>query len=71
MADKRSKVTEVAMKDAERLYTSMNRKLARFRAMLDECKGKETMRLQYWNSGTEAERRFETFVRGVEDSDQA
>lgn len=59
MADRRSKVTTASVEDVERLYKALDRKLQRLRAMLDEIEssGKTKFKMQYWNSGVEADKR--------------
>ena len=69
--DRRSKVTTAQVDDAEKLYASLERKLARMRVMLDDIKshGKTKLKMQYWNSGVEADKKLDVFVRGIESSD--
>ena len=71
MADRRSKVTTASVEDAEKLYASLMRKLNRLRVMLDdiESSGRTKVKMQYWNSGVEAEKKLDVFVRGIESSD--
>ncbi len=69
--DGRSKLTTAAVDDAEKLYASLQRKLARMRVMLDDIKsqGKTKVKMQYWNSGVEADKKLDVYVRGIESSD--
>ena len=71
MADGRSKQTTASVEDAEKIYKSMDRKLSRLRSMLDDFErlGKTKMKVEYWNSGLEAERKLDVFVRGIEAAD--
>lgn len=71
MVDRRSRVTTASSDDAEKLYASMMRKLARMRVMLDdfESSGKTKLKMQYWNSGVEADKKLDVFVRGIEASE--
>ena len=71
MVDGRSELTTAKVADIEKLYKALERKLARMRAMLDEIEssGKTKVKMQYWNSGVEANKKLEVFVRGVEASE--
>ena len=69
--DGRSKLTTASVDDIEKLYVALDRKMTRMRAMLDEFRdtGKSKVKLQYWNSGVEADKKLDVFVRGVEASE--
>lgn len=69
--DRRSKLTNATVEDAEKLYASLMRKVTRLRVMLDdiEASGRTKVKMQYWNSGLEADKKLEVFVRGIESSD--
>ena len=69
--DGRSKLTTASVKDIEKLYSALDRKLTRMRAMLDDFQehGRTKVKMQYWNSGVEADKKLEVFVRGVEASE--
>ena len=71
MLDGRSKVTTASLDDAEKIYKSIDRKLARLRAMLDDIENssKTEVNMQYWNSGLEADKKLDVFVRGIEAED--
>lgn len=69
--DGRSKLTTTKVDDLEKLHAALNRKLSRLRTMLDEIQaaGKTKVGMQYWNSGVEADKKLDVFVRGVESSE--
>ena len=71
MVDGRSKLTTASVGDIEKLYAALERKLSRMRVMLDDFQkqGKTKVKLQYWNSGVEADKKLDVFVRGVETSE--
>lgn len=71
MVDRRSKLSTAKVEDIEKLYRALERKLSRMRAMLDEVEasGKAKVKMQYWHSGVEADKKLEVFVRGVEGSE--
>ncbi len=68
MTDGRSKQTTAPVEEIEKLYKSIERKLARMRVVLDDLEqsGKTKVKMQYWNSGVEAEKKLDVFVRGIE-----
>ena len=71
MVDGRSKLTTASVEDIEKLYKALERKLSRMRVMLDdfEVSGKAKVKMQYWNSGVEADKKLDVFVRGIESSE--